>query len=121
MNIPTTLDILGVEGNKDKIWSRFRNVYNRVQRAVNGNIEFGNPTSGSANIRGTWVSVTSPGVANTDFTITHNLGRAAVGYMVMTKNAAGNIYTSPTANPNPTTQLILRASVASLGLTIFVI
>jgi len=121
MNIPTTLDVLGQEGNNNPIWRKFRNVYNRIQTAVNGNIEFGNSTSGAGNIRGTWVTVATPGAANTDFTITHNLGKPATGYIVMTKNAACDVYTSPTANPNPTTQLILRATGSTVNLTIFVI
>lgn len=120
MNIPTTLNNLQITRG-DKIWNRFRNVYNIIQKAMNGNIEFGNPTSGPANINGVWVTVTTPGAANTDFTITHNLGRAAVGYIIMTKNAACDVYTSPTANPNPTTQLILRATGTTVALTIFVI
>jgi len=123
MNIPATIDVIpGFPApSKDKTWARFRRVYDLVQRAVNGNVEFGNPTSGSSNIRGNWVTVTTPGAPNTDFTVTHNLGRAAVGYIVMTKSAACDVYTSPTANPNPTTQLILRATAAGVNLTVFVI
>lgn len=120
MNIPTTLDVLQIS-KKDTLWNRFRNVYRIIVRAINGNIEFGNPTSGPANIRGNWITVTTPGVANTDFTVTHNLGRPAVGYIVMTKNAACDVYASPTANPNPNTQIILRATVATVALTIFVL
>jgi hypothetical protein len=120
MNIPTTLQNLPAPNRPEyKSWLSLRQVYERISRVVNGNVELGNPTSGPANIRGNWTSVTTPGTANTDFTVTHNLGRPAVGYLVATKNAACDVYTSPTANPNPNTQIILRATVINVNLTIF--
>ncbi len=83
--------------------------WQQLARVINGNIEFGNPTSGPANINGVWITTTTPAAANADFTVTHNLGRPAVGYILMQSiNNAGDIYTSPTANPSPNTQLILR-------------
>lgn len=119
MNIQPTLDIAGHQG--DKLWQRVRQLYEKLAQAINGNVEFGNPTSGPANIRGVWSSVVTPGAANTDFTITHNLGRPCVGYIIMTKNAACDVYTSPTANGAPNTTVILRATVATVALTIFLI
>ncbi len=119
MNAPPTLEF--PQSVKDKLWLMMRRIYENIARVVNGNIEFGNPTTGPANLRLSWVSVTTPAVANSDFTITHNLGRVAVGYWIATKDRAVDIYTSPTANPNPTTQLILRATVASAVVTIIVI
>lgn len=120
MNIPPQLS---ENANKPltKLWRVLQQYWQRLAITVNGNIEFGNPTSGPANIRGNWVSVVTPGAANTDFTVTHNLGRAVVGYIVMTKSAACDVYTSPTANANPTTQFILRATATTVTLTIFFI
>jgi len=119
MNIRPQIEI--IPKPKPNWWQNFQKLWVQLAKVINGNIEFGNPTVGPSNIRGNWVSVTTPAVANTDFTITHNLGRPAVGYIVMTANAATDIYTSPTANPNPNTQLILRATGTSVALTIFVI
>lgn len=118
MNIPSTLNF----GTAlDKLWTKWRQIYEQVAKAVNGNIEFGNPTSGPGNINGVWASVTTPGVANTDFTITHNLGRVCVGYPIQTADRAASIYTSPTPNAAPLTTVILRCNVASAVLTIFLI
>lgn len=122
MKIPSNIDSV-MTGKKDpvvdKVWKRFRNVYHQVQKAVNGNIEFGNPTSGAANINGRWVSVTTPAGSNTDFTVTHNLGRPVAGYWIMQSDAAADIYTSPTVNPNPNTQIILRDTGGVAHLVIF--
>jgi hypothetical protein len=119
MNIPAQIEILPKP--KPNWWQNFQKLWQQLAKVVNGNIEFGNPTSGPANIRGVWVSVTTPGPPNTDFTITHNLGRPAVGYWIMQSNGAADIYTSPTPNPNPNTQLILRDTAGSFNLVIFVI
>lgn len=105
----------------DILVQKVQRVWQLMAIAVNGNIEFGNPTSGPVNIRGAWISVTTPGVANTDFTVTHNLGRPAAGYLIMTKDRAVDIYTSPTVNGSPNTQIILRATVASAVVTLFII
>lgn len=101
-------------------WQSLQRIYQLVAKAINGNIEFGSPTAGPLNINGVWATPTTPGTPNTDFTITHNLGRQAVAYLICAKNAACDVYVSPSANPNPTTQLILRATVANVALTLFI-
>lgn len=113
MNVPTQLNDPPMPGDEKKArptwWQSLQRIYQQVARVINGNIEFGNPTSGPANINGVWITTTTPVAANVDFTITHNLGRPAVGYILMQSiNNAGDLYTSPTPNPNPNTQLILR-------------
>lgn len=119
MNIQPTFNIF--DSKTDKTWKIMKRLYELLAQAFNGNVEFGNPTSGPANIRGVWASIVTPGAPNTDFTITHNLGRPCVGYIVMTKNAACDVYTSPTANAAPNTTIILRATAATVALTIFLI
>jgi len=107
-------------------WQSLQQIYQQVAKVVNNNIEFGNPTSGPGNIKGQWGSVggstaiVTPGVANTDFTVLHNLGSPAVGVDVKTKDRAVDVYTSPSANASPNTQIILRASVASAAITLFI-
>lgn len=103
-----------------KNWMSWRRVYELLARIINGNISFGNGTA-SDNINGGWFTVITPGAPNTDFTIVHNLQRVAVGYLIMTKSAACDVYTSPTVNPNPTTQIILRATTGTTTLSIFVL
>jgi hypothetical protein len=53
------------------------------------------------------VSFPTPGV---DVVVPHSLGRAPVGYLMVQANAPAAVYTSPTTNPSPTSQLILRSS-----------
>lgn len=48
--------------------------------------------------------------ANEDVIVTHNMGRAAKGYTPSNPTGAASIYTSPTPNPSPSTQIILRSS-----------
>jgi hypothetical protein len=115
MNIPFSINLIPSLSNK--MWEKLRQIYEQLATAFNGNIEFGNPTSGPANLRLVWASLTTPGAPNTDFTVTHNLGRPAVAYIVTTTNQYVNLQTSPTANPNPNTQIILQASVASAVIT----
>jgi hypothetical protein len=119
MKVQTTLDSIPAV-NRDPIWKRFKPVFNHIVKVLNYNIEFGNPNSGPANIKGNWVTAVTPATANTDFTITHNLGYPVNGIDMKLKNAACDIYTSPTVNPNPNTQFILRATGVSVSLTMFV-
>lgn len=123
MRVPVTLS-LGMPPHKPKLtdqgqWLRLKQLYDMVARVINGNVEFGNPTSGPININGVWATVVAPAAANSDFVVTHNLGRAAVAYLICTKDRACDVYTSPTANSSPSTKIILRASVASASLTLF--
>lgn len=94
-----------------------RRIYERLARVVNGQISFGDGINAD-NIDGVWVSVTTPGVANTDFTITHNLSRVPVGYLPVTKSAATDIYTGSVAAT--ATQLTLRATGTNVDVLFFI-
>ena len=96
-----------------------RRIYEQLAKVVNGNVSYGNPTTGADNINGKWVSVTAPAGANTNFTVTHNLGRIPTGVHVMTKDRACDVYTGSIAAT--TTQITLRATVGSAVLTLFII
>lgn len=48
--------------------------------------------------------------ADTDVVVQHGLGRASKGFTPSNPTAGAVIYLSPTKNPNPETQVILRAS-----------
>jgi hypothetical protein len=89
-----------------------------VARAINGQIEFGNPTSGPVNISGTWVKTQTPG-ANVEFTVKHNLGRMPNGMLVASLDQAAMIYASRLASWT-TTQAFFKCSVASVNLVGFV-
>jgi hypothetical protein len=101
------------------VFRKLRQQWQEHAQVINGNLEFGNPTSGPVNINGVWQTAVTPSTPNTDFVITHNLGRVPANYNPTMKSAACDVYESPTANPNPETQIILRATAASVNLTFF--
>ena len=87
-------------------------------RVINGQLSFGDGLSPD-NLAGSWVDVVTPGVANTDFTVSHNLGRLPVGYWIMQKDKACDVYQGGVAST--VTQLTLKASVATATLKLFVV
>jgi hypothetical protein len=101
----------------DNFVQMIKNVYQNLVTVINGNIGFGDGTN-SDNISGNWATVITPNVANTDFVITHNLGRVPVGYLVMIKSAAVDVYTGSAAATK--TQITLRATVTSVTIKLFI-
>lgn len=114
MKVPTTFETGGSDAEK---WPRLRRVYELVAKTVNYGISFGDGTQ-SDNIDGIWANVVTPGAPNTDFTVTHNLGRIPVAYFVATKAAACDIYTGSVAST--TTTLTLRGTVAGIAVRLFI-
>src|SRR6266404_674654 len=95
-----------------------KTVYQNFIQILNGNIGFGDGTN-LDNINGSWINVVAPVGANTDFTVNHNLGRLPVGYLVMQKDRACDVYTGSVGATS--TQLTLRATVASAILRLFIV
>ena len=89
-----------------------------IGRAINGQIEFGNPTSGPINISGTWAKLLTPG-ANVEFTVNHNLGRIPNGMLIASLDQAALIYASRLTSWT-VTQAFFKCSVASVNLVGFV-
>jgi len=89
-------------------------------RVLAGNVSFGSGTGGdtSQNINGVWVAGTTPSVANTPFTVTHNLGRVPVGFDVKSMNMAGSIFV--TSTPATTTHIFLESNAASATFKLFI-
>lgn len=94
-----------------------KRAYELIARVVNGRIAFGD-THSNANIDGVWVTVVSS-TPNTDFVVTHNLARVPVGYIVMSKSAACDVYVGSVVGTS--TQLTLRATAAGVTLVLFVV
>ncbi len=92
--------------------------YEEIARALNGRVGFGDGTD-SENIEGTWISVTTPGTPNTDFTVTHGLDRLPAGYLVMVKAAAVDIFDGSVAAT--ISQITLRATVGSVAIKLFIV
>lgn len=83
-------------------------------------IEFGSPANGSLNIKGFWVSIITPGGANTEFTINHNLGYIPTGIHIISIDQPSIIYASRKVQWT-TKQIFLKANVGSVNLQGFVI
>ena len=88
--------------------------------ALQGRIRFGTGTDGDRgeNIAGEFQVVTTAG-ADTEFAITHTLGAVPIGYIVLKQDKAASIYDSGTTWTNTT--LYLKASAASVTLTLFLL
>lgn len=93
----------------------------RTYRILRGNVSYGSlvPKDDSRNIDGWPVTgVVTPAVADTAFSVTHGLRRVPVGFHVLSKNKAVDIYESGVAWT--TTTISLKASVASATIKLFI-
>jgi hypothetical protein len=119
--IPASLDFTVTDKTQPQL-SSFSTMLAKIWRilatVINGSVSFGNGVS-SDNISGVWLNTTTPGTPNTNFTLNHNLGRLPVGYLVMTKSAACDVFTGSVAATK--TQITLQASVAGVNLSLFVL
>jgi len=115
LKIANQLDFVPENNNFASMLSK---LWRRLAKVVNGGISFGDGTTAD-NINGVFVDVTTPGSANTNFNITHNLGRLSVGYIMLGKAAAVDVYDGTGTNTKTTTSL--RATVANVAIRLFVI
>lgn len=121
MKIAPNLNFTVVEPTKKSLQNfvqMIKTIYQNYSQAFNGQIGFGDGTN-LDNINGSWINVTAPVAPNTDFTVTHNLGRVPSGYWIMEKDRACDVYTGSVAPTS--TQLTLRATVASAVLRLFIV
>jgi hypothetical protein len=121
LNLPASFQFKIVEPTKkalDDFTRMLFSLWQGLALLINGNITFGDGTI-IDNINGTWFNITAPVAPNTDFTLNHNLNRIPAGYLVMEKDRACDVYTGSVAPT--TTQITLRATVASAVLRIFVL
>lgn len=57
--------------------------------------------------------------AGTDLVVNHKLNRVVQGYILVGSTASSTLYTSPTSNPNPKQQIILRTSANTTANILF--
>lgn len=95
-----------------------RKLYEQLARIVNGQISFG-PGTGFDNIAGVWASVADTGLADTNFSITHNLGYIPSGWILMNQSIAGVLYKGSVAWT--TTTMSLKCNVAHDNVAIFIL
>lgn len=104
-------------------WHSEQHVVKSLQRTyqiLRGNVSYGTlvPGDPGQNISGYPVTVTTPGVANTEFAVTHKLNRVPVGFHVMTKNGPTDVYQSTTLWTK--TQIFLKATGTNVKVTLFI-
>jgi len=92
----------------------------QLSTAINGNLSFGN-TSKTGNIKGKLFSTTTPSSANTEFSITHNLGAVPTGYIVFYVSSAAIVYEGPTTGTAWTSSTIyLKCNAGSVNILLFI-
>lgn len=121
--IVDTLEHVPVPGKPNEPLPRFqkmlRKLYEQLARVINGGVSFGDSANSlSDNIDGIWSSTTTAGVANTDFTVTHNLGRVPSGWIVAMQDKAASVYLGSVAATS--TAITLRCSVATVAVRLFI-
>jgi hypothetical protein len=93
-----------------------RKIYQNLIFIVNGHIGFGDGTTAD-NIDGVWVNTTTPGII-ANFTVTHNLGRVPVGYIVVKEDAPATLYDGTVVATK--TQITWRATGGIAHIRVFV-
>ena len=98
--------------------------FNTVFNCLQGRVRFGPGTSLNAgeNIQGTFLSIVTNGVANTESTFTHNMGAVPVGYIILWQDKVGSLYQGPaTGTAWTTTTISLKCSVATVTFLLFLL
>jgi hypothetical protein len=114
-----TLDFTPKTNDQVRPWTvMVRKLYEQLARILNGLVSFGNGITRD-NIDGEWAHVADTGAANADFTITHNMLRIPVGWILMNQTKAGILYKGAAAWT--TTTITLKCSVANDDVLIFIV
>jgi hypothetical protein len=91
-------------------------------KVIAGNVSFGHSTSNTdqdINLDCFKVTGTAPGTANTEFAISHSLGRIPIGFLVASVDQAAIIYKSTTAWTS--SHVYLKCNVASVNYLVILI
>lgn len=124
MRAPEQLDVTfsgspqDYTGSIDRFKQATKRYAERLANILNGQISFGNGVN-LDNMQGRWINVVSPGVADTDFTAAHNLGRVPVGFITVFLDKAGVVYAGSVAWTAQ--DVTLRCSAATTTIRLFVI
>lgn len=114
MNIPPSLDFTAI-GPSQSMLNNFVGMLQKLWRnlasVVNGNLDL-------TNLNGVRTSVLFS-TANTNVTITHNLNRVPVGYIVLTKSQAGDVFTGSVAAT--ATQITLQCSTGGTTVGLYIL
>lgn len=109
-----------VRPSYDKQTDNYERVQDRIHEILNGGIDRGSVDSAGneqpGNMNSKNVLVNTPGVANTEFAVTHNLNRVPNHFNITYKNKACDVFDSGTAWTK--TQIFLKCSVATVTLKV---
>jgi len=85
-----------------------------------GLVPLGDASDGSiaGNLKAKYKAYTTNGIADTEDTVAHGLGRTPVGFLVVDKDKAGDVYDGGTAWTD--TNIYLKCSVATVAIVILV-
>lgn len=105
----------------DEKLKNYPDVLDRVHQILNGNVCIGgmntdNTTESPGNLDNKHINVISPGVANTEFAVTHNLNRVPTAAIPVQNSNGGIVYNSGTAWTK--TQVFLKCTTVSCGLVL---
>ena len=97
----------------DKNLGNSQRVADRIHKILDGNVELGGISGigtgatsfGGGNMNVAHAGATSPNPANSDFAVTHNLGRVPSSFLVTNRSAPCNVYGGGTSWT--TTQIFL--------------
>ena len=114
MNIPPSLDFTTIgpsQGLLDNFAGMLQKLWRTLAGVVNGNLSL-------TNLNGITKTVIFP-TANSNVTVTHNLNRVPVGYIPLTKNQAGDIFTGSVAATS--SQITLQCSTAGMTVSLYIL
>jgi len=88
---------------------------------LQGRTRFGSGTDGSKgeNVSGQFQVVSDTGSADTEFTVSHDLGAVPIGLILIKSNKAGIVYSGSTSWTS--SAVYLKCSVANANVTIFLL
>jgi len=105
------IDIIGVR-NLPMLLNSLKEHSNNLLRILNNGIKFEDQLDSKEKTQ------TDTGAADTEFSITHELGRVPVGYLVKKIDKGGVIYESGTAWTSET--IYLKSTIANCNVTLYI-
>lgn len=109
MKIPQTI--------RSKDPKNVEQAWQQLSTLINQHISFGDGIQAD-NIRGKWITTTTPVTPDTDFVLPHDLGTIPVGVDLKMKSASCDVYIG---SVQPTdTQITLRATAGNVLVRLFI-
>src|SRR5258708_24601490 len=126
MKIAKTSNLNDFDKKDPTMWvNEVDNDLGNIVLALQGRLRFGpnnSTVNKGENILGQFITYTTNGTPNTEDTVAHSLGSIPVGYIIVSKSKAGDIYQQArTGTAWSTINIYLKCTVASVVVTLFLI